>query len=95
MTPTAKPTLADAIREAIDESDNYPDFVPRILDNLRAALPKAEAADALAEALQEVADCNLGDVLHYYNSRGDSAPAGIFYVQELARAALRRYREQS
>lgn len=83
---TSTPSLADAIRAMLTRIDNMTteefgrggEKVER--EALRAALPRAEAADALAEAAEKCAAEGIGDTRR------------ALLAGEL-RAALRRYRE--
>lgn len=77
-TTTKAPTLADAIRAAIDDLG----LSPENEQLLRAALPRAEAADALAEAADEL------ERRAWFRYAARNALASV-------RAALRRYRGQA
>ena len=99
MTTPAKParvaSVVDEINRLMAKVDDYTDS--RILvilrrtdfDALRAALPRAEALEALVEPAQDAA--NRAD----YVLPGDKAARSLMYAVKFLRAALRHVREAS
>jgi len=58
--PTTKPaSVADVIRKAAEDAENvsYLTDARRVADDLRAALPRAEALEALVKAAHEMQVC--------------------------------------
>jgi hypothetical protein len=71
--------LEDALHDKVLTAGH--DAMPAVAA-LRARCERLEAA------LREFTDCDLGEILHYFNSRGDAAPCTVFLAQEHAREVL-------